>query len=84
MTTLSYRVSITVWMIIAFTMFGIMIFAASAADDPGVIARSYRPAPPPLKHYYPTTGVKPEIGRAENLLAPSSAPEPAKTYRRNY
>ena len=84
MTILSYRVSITVWMIIAFTMFGIMIFAAFAADDPGVIARSYRPAPPPHQHYYPTTDVKPKIGRAEDLLAPSSAPEPPKTYRRDY
>jgi hypothetical protein len=84
MTTLSYRVSITFWMIITFTMFGIMTFAASAAEDPSVIARSYRPAPPPIKHYYPTTGVKPQIGRAEDLLAPSNASEPAKTYRRDY
>jgi hypothetical protein len=40
MTTLSYRVSVTVSMIIVFTIFGIMIFTAFAADDPSVIARS--------------------------------------------
>jgi hypothetical protein len=84
MITLSYRISVTVSMIIVFTIFVIMIFAAFAADDPSVIARSYRPAPPPHQHYYPTTGAKPQIGRAEDLLAPSSASEPAKTYRRNF
>ena len=60
------------------------VIAGNAADDPGVIARDYRPAPPRHQHYYPTTGVKPKIGRAEDLSAPSSAPEPEKTYRRNF
>jgi hypothetical protein len=70
---------------IALLVFGIVgVIAAFAADDSSVIMRSYRPAPPPHQHYYPTTGVKPQIGRAEDLLAPSSAPEPAKTYRRNF
>ena len=60
------------------------IIAANAADVPSVIARSYRAPPQHYQHYYPTTGVKPKIGRAEDLLAPSSTPEPAKTYRRNF
>jgi hypothetical protein len=60
------------------------VIAASAADDPNVIARSYRAAPAPHQHYYPMTGVKPKTGRAEDLLAPSSTPEPAKTYKRNF
>jgi hypothetical protein len=66
-------------------VFGIVgVIAANATDDPSVIARSYRPAPLLHQHYYPTTDVRPKIGRAEDLLAPSSAPEPPKTYRRNY
>jgi hypothetical protein len=70
---------------IASLVFGIVgVIAANAADDPGVIARSYRTAPPHYQHYYPTTGVKPKIGRAEDLSAPSNAPEPEKTYRRKY
>jgi hypothetical protein len=62
----------------------VSVIAANAADDPGVIARGDRPAPPHNQRYYPTTGVKPKIGRAEDLLAPSSTPEPAKTYKRNF
>jgi hypothetical protein len=70
--------------VISLLVFGIVgIIAANAVDVPRVIARSYRP-PPHYQHYYPTTGVKPKIGRAEDLLAPSSTPEPAKTYRRNF
>ena len=65
--------------------FGIAgVTAANAADDLGIIARSYRPASPQHQHYYPATGVKPKIGRAEDLSAPSSAPEPEKTYRRKF
>jgi len=83
MTTMGYRTSVTISMFIVFAIYGIMIFAAFAADDPSVIARSYRPAPQ-HQHYYPTTGVKPKIGRAEDLSAPTSAPKPAETYRRNF
>jgi hypothetical protein len=83
---LSWRIfKMRVLLGIAPLVFGIVsVIAANAADDPGVIARSYRPSPPHHQHYYPTTGVKPKIGRAEDLLAPNSAPEPEKTYRRNY
>ena len=89
MTVTSYRVRVTILMIIAFIICGTMIFAArshaaNAVDDPSIIARKYRSPQPPLQHYYPTTGVKPKIGRDEDLLAPSSPPEPEKTYRRQY
>jgi len=60
------------------------VIAASSTEDLCVIASKYRGALPPLKHYFPTTGVKPKIGRAEDLLAPSSSPEPEKTYKRNF
>jgi hypothetical protein len=70
---------------IAPLVFGIgSVIAANAADDPGIIVRSYRPAPPHQRHYYPTNGVQPKIGRAEDLLIPSSAPELEKTYRRKF
>jgi hypothetical protein len=76
-----------VLLVIFLLVFGIVgIIAANAVDVPdvpSVIERSYRP-PPHYQHYYPTTGVTPKIGRAEDLLAPSSTPEPAKTYRRNF
>jgi hypothetical protein len=82
---MGYRTSVTISMFIVFAICGIMTFAAFAADDPSVIARSYRPTPPPHQHYYPTTGVKPKIGRAEDLLAPSSATSaPDTTYKRKY
>jgi hypothetical protein len=60
------------------------IIAGDAVDDLCVVARPNRLTPLRYQHYYPTTGVKPNVGRAEDLLAPSSAPEPEKTYRRNY
>lgn len=79
------RGNMRVLLAIALLGFGIAgVAAANAEDEPGVVARSYRPAPPQHQHYYPTTGVKPKIGRAEDLSAPSSAPESEKTYRRRF
>ena len=60
------------------------VIAGDAMDDLCVVARPNRLTPLRYQHYYPTTGEKPTVGRAEDLLAPSSAPEPEKTYRRNY
>ena len=68
--------------LLAFSNVGVI--AASSTDDLCVVASNYRRALPPLNHYFPTTGVKPKIGRAEDLLAPSSSPEPEKTYKRNF
>ena len=71
---------------VAALLFGIaVVIAASAADDPSISVRSDRPAPQQQRqHYYPTTGVPPKIGRAEDLSAPSDAPEPEKTFRRKF
>jgi hypothetical protein len=61
------------------------VAAAFATDEPNAVARRYRPPQPHYNHYYPTTDVKPKIGRAEDLDAPSIAtPERYNTYRRNY
>ena len=60
------------------------IIAVNAKDNLSVVSRNTQFAPLQRQHYYPTTGVKPKIGRAEDLLAPRNAPEPADTYRRNF
>jgi hypothetical protein len=60
------------------------IIAGDAVDDLCVVARPNQLTPLRYQHYYPTSGVKPKVGRAEDLLAPSSAPEPEKTFKRNY
>ncbi len=48
----------------------------------GVVVRAYWLAPWRHRHYFPTTGEKPEVGRDEDLSATSSAPEPAETFQR--
>ena len=58
--------------------------AENAEDDLCVIPRYKLPAPLHYQHYYPTTGVRPKIGRDEDLSAPRSIPKPAESYRRNY
>lgn len=51
---------------------------------PGVVVRAYWLAPWRHRHYYPTTGEKPEIGRDEDLSAAGSPPEPAETFYRSW
>jgi hypothetical protein len=60
------------------------IIAVNAKDNLSVVSHNTQFAPLQRQHYYPTTGVKPKIGRAEDLLAPRIAPEPADTYRRKF
>ncbi len=50
--------------------------------QPGVVARAYWQAPWRHRHYFPRTGEKPEIGRDEDLSAPSGPYKPAKTFKR--
>jgi hypothetical protein len=51
--------------------------------QPGVVVRAYWLAPWRHRHYFPTTGVKPEIGRDEDLSANTGGvPEPAETFQR--
>jgi hypothetical protein len=58
--------------------------AGNAEEEPAAVARDYRSVQPRNQHYYPTTGVKPKVGRAEDLLAPTSEPQPAEPYRRRF
>ena len=53
-------------------------------DEPGVVVRAYWHAPWRYHHYFPATGIRPRIGRYENLSAVSRPPKPAKTYRRSW
>jgi len=53
-------------------------------DQPGVVVRAYWRAPWRHRHFYPATGTKPRVGRAENLSATGAAPKPAQTYRRTW
>jgi hypothetical protein len=52
--------------------------------EPGVMVRAYWRAPWRNRHYYPTTGTKPEVGRDEDLSATGSAPEPAESFHRTW
>ena len=51
---------------------------------PGVVVRAYWLAPWRHRHYYPATGEKPEIGRDEDLSAPSNASEPPEPFYRSW
>jgi hypothetical protein len=53
-------------------------------DQPGVVVRAYWDAPWRYHHYFPATGVRPHIGRYENLSAVSPPMKPAKTFRRSW
>jgi len=50
--------------------------------QPGVVVRAYWRAPWRNRHYFPTTGEKPEIGRDEDLSVTSRPSEPAETFQR--
>ena len=49
--------------------------------EPGVVVRPYWLAPWRHRHYFPATGMRPKIGRKENLSARSSW-KPAESYYR--
>ena len=53
-------------------------------SEPGVAVRPYWLAPWRHRHYFPATGMRPKIGRKENLAARAVAPKPAKTFRRSW
>jgi hypothetical protein len=53
--------------------------------QPGIVVRAYWAAPWRHRHYYPTTGEKPESGRLEDLTGGAGgAPEPAETFERSW
>jgi hypothetical protein len=51
-------------------------------NDPGVVTRAYWLAPWGGRHYFPSNGKKPKVGRRENLTLRYPRPEPAETYFR--
>ena len=53
-------------------------------DQPGVLVRAYWLAPWRDRHYFPATGKRPRVGRAENLLAPGRPSKPAQTFQRSW
>ena len=53
-------------------------------DQPGVFVRAYWRAPWRDHHYFPATGMRPKIGRDENLHAHGVALRPAKTFKRDW
>ncbi len=52
--------------------------------QPGVSMRAYWIAPWRNRHYFPATGEKPEIGRNEDLTAPSGETERPETFERHW
>jgi hypothetical protein len=50
--------------------------------QPGVVVRAYWQAPWRNRRYFPRTGERPEIGRDEDLSAPSERSRPAETFTR--
>jgi hypothetical protein len=53
-------------------------------DEPGVTRRAYWSAPWQNRHYFPFTGKKPKVGRAENLSAKRRMSKPAESYYREW
>lgn len=51
-------------------------------DQPGVVVRAYWQRPWRNRHYFPRTGKRPRIGRAENLAAPRRHYTIAESYHR--
>jgi hypothetical protein len=49
---------------------------------PGVVVRAYWQSPWRNRHYYPRTGERPGVGRAEDLSAPREHYVPAATFYR--
>jgi hypothetical protein len=53
-------------------------------NQPGVVVRPYWSAPWHNHHYFPYTGIRPRVGRLENLSAVSHPSKPPQTYRRTW
>lgn len=52
--------------------------------QPGVVVRAYWQSPWRNRHYYPRTGKRPKVGRAENLSGARVHYPPAQTFRRSW
>lgn len=51
--------------------------------EPGVVVRAYWLPPYANRHYFPSSGTAPQLGRKENLES-SVKPEPAKSFYREW
>ena len=51
--------------------------------EPGVVVRAYWLPPYANRHYFPSSGTAPQLGRKENLES-SVEPKPAKTFYREW
>jgi len=51
--------------------------------EPGVVVRAYWLPPYAGRHYFPSSGATPQLGRKENLDS-SLEPKPAKSFYREY
>jgi len=52
--------------------------------QPGVIVRAYWLKPWRNRHYFPTTGTAPGVGRLEDMSAEREMPEPAESFFREW
>jgi hypothetical protein len=52
--------------------------------EPGVVIRAYWIAPWRNRHYFPSNGEAPTVGRDEDLSAGAVPPEPAESYAREW
>lgn len=52
--------------------------------EPGIVVRAYWIPPWRHRHYFPTSGQAPIVGRDEDLAAGGPPPEPAETYFREW
>lgn len=50
--------------------------------EPGVVVRAYWLPPWDDRHYFPATGRRPRIGRAENFHTARPQPKPAHSFER--
>jgi hypothetical protein len=53
-------------------------------DEPGTVLRAYWRAPWRHRHYFPSNGKAPRLGRLENLTMRGPRPKPAPTFYREW
>jgi hypothetical protein len=53
-------------------------------DEPGTVLRAYWRAPWRHRHYFPSNGKAPRLGRLENLTVRGPRPKPAQTFYREW
>ena len=59
-------------------------WCGSTMTSRALLTRAYWSAPWHYHHYFPATGIRPRVGRYENLSAVRRAQKPAKSYHRSW